>query len=94
MSRGKVRLRVKAVPGSSREEVTGWLGDALKIRVTAPAEGGEANAAIEELLARTFGVPAGDVRIVSGGSSPRKVVEVSGLSAEDARRRIAEEVDR
>ncbi len=81
------------MPGASREEVAGWLGDALKVRVTAPAEGGEANQAIEALLAGVLGVASRQVRIVSGGSSPRKVVEVDGLSAEEARRRISAEVD-
>jgi len=94
MRRPGVRLKVKAVPGASRDEVAGWLGEALKVRVTAPAEGGRANAAIEELLAGALGVPGRRVRIVAGGSSPRKVLEISGISGEEARRRIAEAVDR
>lgn len=81
------------MPGASRDEVSGWLGDALKVRVTAPAEDGKANEAIEALLAGLLGLPIRQVRIVSGGSSPRKVVEVVGLSAEEARRRISAEVD-
>jgi len=88
-----VRLKVKAVPGASGEGVVGWLGDALKVRVTAPAEGGRANAAIRELLAGVLGVPARDIGITAGASSPRKVVEVAGIRPEEARRRIAEAVD-
>lgn len=84
-----VRLKVKAVPGASRDEVAGWLGDALKVRVTAPAEGGKANAAIEALLAGVLDVPGRRVRIVAGGASSRKTLEVTGLSAAEARRRIA-----
>ena len=83
-----VRLKVKAVPGASRHGIAGWLGDALKVRVTAPAEGGAANAAIRELLAAALDVPTRRVRIAAGGSSPRKVVEVTGIGAEEARRRI------
>jgi hypothetical protein len=30
------RLTVKVVPGSSRDQIIGWLGDALKVKVTAP----------------------------------------------------------
>ena len=93
MNGGGVRLKVKAVPGASREGVAGWLGDALKVRVTAPAEGGEANGAIRELLAGVLGVAPRDVRIVAGGASPRKVVEVAGIAAEEARRRIAEAIE-
>ena len=88
-----VRLKVKAVPGASREGVAGWLGDALKVRVTAPAEGGAANAAIRELLAAVLDVPTRRVRIAAGGSSPRKVFEVTGIRAEEARRRIEASID-
>ena len=41
-----MELEVKVVPGASRSEVTGWLGDSLKIRVAAPPERGKANAAV------------------------------------------------
>ena len=52
MSGGRpIRLQLKVVPGSSKDEVAGWLGDALKVRVGAPAERGRANAAVEKLVA-------------------------------------------
>ena len=73
------RLKVKVVPGSSRNEIVGWLGEALKIKVTAPPERGKANEAVVELLAAALGIATDDVIVVSGHSSPAKVVAVSGM---------------
>ena len=73
------RLEVKVVPGSSRNEIVGWLGEALKIKVTAPPERGKANKAVVELLAAALGIATDDVIVVSGHSSPAKVVAVSGM---------------
>ena len=77
--RPSTRLRVKVVPGSSRDEIVGWLGDALKIKVMAPPEKGKANDAVVKLLAAALGIATDDVIVVSGHSSPAKVVAVSGM---------------
>lgn len=71
-----LRLRVKVVPGSSREGIAGWVGDRLKVKVTAPPEKGKANAAVVNLLAEALGVPRARVRIAAGGASPLKTVEL------------------
>jgi uncharacterized protein YggU (UPF0235/DUF167 family) len=67
----------------------GWLGETLKVRVRAPAEGGQANAAVEDILAGALGVPKECARIVAGRTSARKVVEISGLSESEIRRRVS-----
>lgn len=84
-----VRLGVKVVPGASRTEIAGWLGDELKIRVSQPPEKGKANRQVEEILCRALSLPAGSVRIVRGTSSPRKLLEIAGLSMADIRTRLA-----
>ena len=75
---GGFDLAIKVVPGASRTEVAGLLGNRLKVRVAAPAEGGRANRAVVELLQRWLGVQT--VEIVGGISSREKTVRVSGLS--------------
>ncbi len=88
MNGGVFRLKVKAVPGASRSEIVGRLGEALKIRVAAPPEGGEANREILGLLAGRLGLPAADVTLVSGAASPAKVVGLRGVTAERAWARL------
>ena len=88
MSGVSCRLKVKAVPGASRSEIVGRLGEALKIRVAAPPEGGKANRETLELLAERLGLPAASVTLVSGAASPAKVVELRGITAEQAWARL------
>lgn len=76
------RLNVKVVPGSSRDQIVGWLGDALKIKVMAPPEKGAANNAVIGLLAKTLGLSTNAIHIESGHASPTKVITVTGLDDE------------
>ena len=73
---GELRIRVKAVPGSSRDRLAGALGDRLKVCVAAPPEGGKANAAIGAMLAEALGVPERSVVLRAGGTTPLKVFAV------------------
>ena len=75
-------LKVKAVPGSSRNEIVGWLGDALKIKVMARPEKGQATEAVIELLAERLGLSTDALAVASGHSSPSKVIAIKGLDDE------------
>ena len=83
-----IKLKLKVVPGASKSEIVGWLGDALKVRVAAPPEKGKANAAVAKLLCRKLSLPPGSARIVAGTSSPQKVVELDGLTEAELRDRL------
>ena len=85
--KGGVLIAVKAVPGARRDEIVGLLGERLKIRVSAPPEGGKANKAICALLARELGVRKGDVEVVAGAGQAEKTVRVSGVDAATIRAR-------
>lgn len=78
---GAVLIAVKAVPGARRDQLAGPLGDRLKVRVSAPPEGGKANKAIAKLLAGVLGVRAKDVTLENGSSSPLKTWRVRGVTA-------------
>jgi len=83
-----VRLQLKVIPSSSRDAIVGWLGQALKVKVTAPPEKGRANKAVEELLANALGLPAASVSIVAGQSSSTKVIEISTMARADVLRML------
>jgi uncharacterized protein (TIGR00251 family) len=89
-----VLIPVKAVPGSSKQGLKGELGERLKVALTSPPEKGKANKELCALLAKNLGVPAKSVSIHSGHGSPRKVVEVKGVTAEDVRSALEQTQDR
>jgi len=74
-----VLVRVKAVPGASRNAIGGLLGDRIKIVVAAPPEGGKANRAIERLLAEAIGVSPRHVTIDNGHGSAFKTVRIQDV---------------
>lgn len=86
---GGVQFAVKVVPGAARDRIVGRLGDALKVQVSAPPEGGKANARLCEVLAAWFAVPARAVTVVQGAGNPRKVVAVQGITPADAAAKLA-----
>ncbi len=88
MSALTCRIAVKAVPNASRDEIAGWLGDALKVKLRAPALEGRANEALCEFLATRLGLPRRHVILLRGEKSRQKVVELTGLSLAEVRARL------
>jgi uncharacterized protein YggU (UPF0235/DUF167 family) len=83
-------LFVRLTPKSSRDALEGVETTAdgaahARARVRAVPEKGAANAALERLVARALGVPAGAVSVVAGGTSRLKTVRVAGEPAALAR---------
>ena len=77
-----VTLAVHVQPRARKSEVAGIHGDALKVRVTAPPQGGRANDEVIRVLADALGVPRSAVEILAGHTSRRKRVRVRGVTAE------------
>ena len=80
---GGIRVRVRVTPRSGRDAVEGLGADAdeaphLKIRVAAAPVDGDANAAVEKLLAKWLGVPKTTVEVVGGETIRLKTVMIDG----------------
>jgi uncharacterized protein (TIGR00251 family) len=92
MAKGAVpccELVLRVVPRAARSELAGWQEGVLRIRLTAAPVDGAANRACLQLVAQALGVRESAVRLVAGERSRNKRVRVEGLSAADARTRLA-----
>lgn len=81
-SDGSITLTLHIQPGAKRTECAGLHGDALKIRLSAPPVDGKANAALIEYVAERLDCGRAAVTLKSGQTSRRKVLAVTGSTAE------------
>jgi uncharacterized protein (TIGR00251 family) len=81
---GSLVLAIHAQPGAKRTEVAGLHGDALKVRVAAPALEDRANDALIEFLAERLNVPKRNVTLLSGHKSREKRFAVVGATDPDS----------
>lgn len=88
-----MRLAVRVTPKGGRDAVDGWSLDPagrplLKLRVSAAAADGAANAAVIALLAKAVGRPKSSLRILSGDTARVKLIEIEGLEPQDLAARL------
>ena len=80
----EARLNIRVLPRAGRNAVSLTPDGAIRVHVTAPPEGGKANAAVVELLAKRLGVGKTRVRIAAGTRARYKTIVVDGLSESQA----------
>src|ERR1044072_1305013 len=73
-------LAIKAFPNAPRSEVVGWLGEVLKLKISAPAVQGRANDALCDFLAHSLGLHRRAVSIQRGDTTRQKLVRIDGLT--------------
>jgi uncharacterized protein len=83
-----ISFAVKVHPRAHKDAVTGVIGDALKLALTAPPVDGKANQAVIEFFADLFAISRSSITIASGETSRNKVIHVSGISAEQVRQKL------
>jgi uncharacterized protein (TIGR00251 family) len=77
-----VRIEVYVQPRASKTELAGLHDGVIKIRIAAPAIENAANRALIDFIAQHLGIAKRSVRVVSGGASRRKVLEIDGVTAD------------
>ncbi|MGA9643981.1 MAG: DUF167 domain-containing protein [Terriglobales bacterium] len=83
-----VTFAVKLHPRAKKNAITGEVGEALKLALTAPPVDGKANAACIEFFAKLLNLPRSSVTIASGLTSRNKVIRVAGLTSQQLRDRL------
>jgi uncharacterized protein (TIGR00251 family) len=79
---------IRVQPRARKNAITGVIGDAIKLTLTAPPVEGKANEACVEFLAEFLNVPRASVTIVAGQSSRNKVIRVVGRSTAQVEERL------
>ena len=87
-----ISFAVKVHPRARKNAITGTVGDALKLALTAPPVEGKANQAVIEFFADLFQIPRSSVTIASGETSRNKVIRIAGVSKPAAEQRLAEDL--
>jgi uncharacterized protein len=85
---GCVTFAVKIHPRAKKNAISGELGEALKLSLTAPPLEGRANLACIEFLAKLLKLPRSSVTIASGHTNRNKVIRVAGVTGQYVRERL------
>jgi uncharacterized protein len=91
LERRFVSFAVRLQPRASRDEISGVVDSALKIRLTAPAVENRANEALREFLGALLKRPKSAVRILSGDRSRTKRIEIRGVTPQQIHSLLSKE---
>ena len=81
---------IRVQPRAARTAISGTVGDALKVSVSAPPLDGRANAAVVEFFSEVLSVPRSAVQVVAGERSRNKIVRIAGCSGAEVQRKLRE----
>ncbi|HEY5551429.1 MAG TPA: DUF167 domain-containing protein [Opitutaceae bacterium] len=82
------RLAVKVTPNARADEIRGFVGDVLQVRLKAPPVDGKANEALVRLVAERLGLPRAAVTLDHGATARMKLLRIEGMSRENAIARL------
>jgi len=85
---GGVNFAIKVHPRAKKNAITGELGDALKVSLTASPVEGKANEGCIDFFAKLLEVPRSSITIAAGQTSRNKVIRVIGLSVTEIEKRL------
>lgn len=82
-------LCIKVVPKAARNQISGWEGEELKVRLNAVPEKGKANETLIAFLAKQLGLSQSQVQLASGETNRHKRLLITGISLQECEKRLA-----
>jgi uncharacterized protein len=76
-------------PGDSRNEITGFSGGVLQVKIAAPPEKGKANKELTDFLSRLLDVKKSSISVVKGKTSRNKLISIEGLTPSEIAKRLS-----
>jgi len=80
---------VRLTPNARRNEITGFIGEVLQVKIAAPPVKGKANEELINYLSKVLGIKKSNIIIVKGQTSRNKVLSIEGISREDVLLKIS-----
>jgi uncharacterized protein len=71
-----MRIYVKVIPRSSKNEVTEISEGEYKVKLTAAPVDGKANDMLIQVLSKYFDIPKSHIEIIGGKSTTKKLIEI------------------
>lgn len=81
-------LHVHVVPNAKADQIAGEHGDAIKIKLRAPALEGKANATLIAFLSERLGISTRHAALLKGHKSRDKVIRIDGVTQDQVRERL------
>jgi uncharacterized protein len=81
-------LQVKVHPGAKSNEITGFAGGVLQVKIAAPPEKGKANKELTDFLSQLLDVTKSSISIVKGEKGRSKLISVEGLNSAEIIKRL------
>jgi len=82
-------LKLHVTPRSSKNEIAGWRGDTLCVKITAPPVEGTANAAVVKFIAEALKIRKTSIELASGAKSRKKTLRIAGISQQELASRLS-----
>lgn len=84
-----VTVKVRVIPRSSVNLLTGEKGGCLGVKLTSPPVGGRANRELLKFIGKRLKIAPSSITILRGHSSREKILLISGMNRETVQERLS-----